>query len=736
MGYRMFIRCFSLVLAGILLTGLVACAGKQAPAPAGEDKLAGVVAQAKAAAEEAAVLSAVPTLQKSISLVFLGAPDKETTGRLLALLQTHGVRATFFLPGISVAERPDIAEEILAAGHELGNYALDGGEDLSALSVEDAARKLYHAQNILSSVSRTPPLLFATGGANYPKSVLATAKACGLAYALRPTAYLNYMSFSSPGQADAFASSTDYGTILAFKVGQQLSEDELSAYRDEEVTKAPESPAPSSPASPSALVLPEDESARMLLVLGWLLSAYDKGGYAFLQPEDLRGQAEPDLDRTFTLLDAPAATPASVIRNAATTQKAVSLTFQSLGSDGQIKRLLETLADLRIRATFFVTGEDAVTRKAAVQAIAAAGHEVESGGFFERTLNKVSFESACKSLFNSAAAIKKATGRAPALYRPPYGDVDASLQKACQTVGLTPILYNKYPPAQKEQTAQEVLKYFSQGFHRGDIIALHMDEYRDLDAVVEGIAAIVSDTGYGFAPLTELYANQYEVKPLNETGADAVRINRDYDPKASIRGRSISRVPTREKVMFLTFDDWGSDKHVTQILDTLDKYGVKASFFLIGRGVVNNPNLARAISEAGHDVGNHTYTHTIINALTADELQTDVVKCQQVVAEAIGRAPEPYFRPPTLTYDTAATNAVLACGLQYSILSNVSTQDYERSARDVIKYAIQNAGPGEIVVLHLTDNSSSAEALPAIIEKLRAMGYKLDKLSNYLPAPK
>lgn len=734
MGYRIPTRIFSLVLVCLLLTGIVACAKVEPQQPAQTDELSGIIAQASTATEGAEVLSSVPTLKKSISLVFLGAPDKDATEQLLALLKKHHVQATFFLPGISVAEQPDIAQEIFAAGHELGNYVLSGGEDLSTLPIEDAARKLYHAQTILSESADQAPVLFATSGTTYTKSVLATAKACGLPYALRPTAYLNHMSFSSPEQARTFASFTDYGSILAFKVGQ-LTEEELYAHLDEEVLDPAEDPAPSASSAP-AMELPEDEDARMLLILDWLLSAYSEDGYTFLQPEDLQKEAEADLFKTFALSDAPDAAPAAVIRNAATTQKAVSLTFQSLSGDEEVKSLLNTLVALNIKATFFVTGEDAATRKALIRSIVAAGHDVESGGFFEKNLNNSSFEGACRSLFTSIVAIQKATGKTPSFYRPPYGNIDESVQKACQTVGLTPILYNKYPPVQEERTVEEVLSYFSKGFHRGDIITLHMDKYRDLDEIIEGIAAIVFDTGYGFAPLAELYANQYEAKPLTEIeGWDAIKTNKDYDPNASIKTRSLSRVPVKEKVMFLTFDDWGGDKHITSILDTLDKYGVKASFFLIGEGVINNPNLARAISEAGHDIGNHTYTHTIINTLTVDELQEDVVKCQEVLAEAIGRAPEPYFRPPTLTYDTPTTNAVLACGMEYSFLSNVSTQDYERSAKEVIDYTISNAGRGEIVVLHLTDNSSSAEALPTIIEKLTAMGYKLDKLSNYLPKP-
>ena len=363
-------RFFSLTLVCMLLTGVIACAKVETQQPAEADKLPGIVAQASAATVGAAVLSSVPTLKKSISLVFFGAPDKDATEQLLALLKKRNVRATFFLPGILVAEQPGIAQEIFAAGHELGNYVLSGGEDLSELSMEDAARKLYHAQTILSEASNQAPVLFATGGTTYTESVLATAKACGLPYALRPTAYLNHMSFSSPDQARTFASFTDYGSILAFKVGQ-LTEDELYAHQDEEVLEAAEDPAPSAPSSPS-IELPEDADARMLLILDWLLGAYNEDGYAFLQPEDLQKEAEADLNRTFALSDAPAAVPASVIKNAATTQKAVSLTFQSLCGDEEVKSLLHTLAALNIKATFFVTGEDAATRKTLIQSIASS----------------------------------------------------------------------------------------------------------------------------------------------------------------------------------------------------------------------------------------------------------------------------------------------------------------------------------------------------------------------------
>jgi peptidoglycan/xylan/chitin deacetylase (PgdA/CDA1 family) len=243
----------------------------------------------------------------------------------------------------------------------------------------------------------------------------------------------------------------------------------------------------------------------------------------------------------------------------------------------------------------------------------------------------------------------------------------------------------------------------------------------------------VFDTGYSFETVDEMFDHQYVSKPIEEIpGWDTVKVNMDYDPKASIKGKSLSTVDVNEKVIFLSFDDWGSDKNVTRILDTLDEYNVKASFFIIGSSAEKNPNLLRSIAEAGHDIGNHTYYHKVITKISPEELQEEVVKCHQALTGIIGREPDLYFRPPTLEYDEATINAVLATGFKYVLLSDISTQDYERSADEVVNYAVSNAENGGLIVMHLTDNSSGAEALPKIIEKLRAKGYKIAKLSDYL----
>ena len=114
----------------------------------------------------------------------------------------------------------------------------------------------------------------------------------------------------------------------------------------------------------------------------------------------------------------------------------------------------------------------------------------------------------------------------------------------------------------------------------------------------------------------------------------------------------------------LTFDDWGRDITVTKILDILDKNDIKASFFLRGNGVEQNPNLAKAIAEAGHDVANHSYSHPIITSITAEEIASEVIKCHQVLTEAIQEQPKMLFRPPTGEINDSTAKIIAACGYE------------------------------------------------------------------------
>lgn len=679
---------------------------------------------------KADTISGVMTLEKKLSIVFLGSSDEAVMQRLVDLLNRYGVKATFFLPGISVSENPQIAQSIKEKGYGFGNYALDGGEEMDKLPVEDSARKLYRAQMIYKDAVSDAPTLFTCDSTQYTDELLNTAKACGLSFAVKPNKYLNQFSFSSESQAVTYAQTTDWGAILAIKIGRELDDTEIEDKEDEVLQPAIDKQ-PTDEETP-VVELPEDDDERMLLITEWLLKAYSEQGYQFVTPIELQGYKNTSMYRDISN-DPTGVEPMKAISNAVTTQKAVSLTFQVLGTDDKVVSLLDTLDDLKIKASFFVTGQEAIERAGLIKEIVSRGHSIQSSGFLSRGIGKLSFTECCSDLIKSIAAIEQTTGKTPRLYRPVYGEISENMAKACREAGLIPVLYNKNPLPENGNNIDDLLKYFSKGFHRGDIIYLRADNFFKLDSLVEGIANLVFDTGYSFETIDEMYDHQYVIKPLEEIpGWDAVKLNTEYDHDASIQGKSLSAVNVKEKVMFLTFDDWGSDKTVTRILDILDEYNVKASFFVIGSSAEKNPNLLRAIAEAGHDIGNHTYKHKVITKISPDELQEEVVKCHQTLTQIIGREANLYFRPPTLEYDKATINAVLATGFKYALLSDISTQDYERGADEVVNYAVSNAANGGLVVMHLTDNASAVEALPRVIEKLRAKGYKLAKLSDYL----
>ncbi|MNE08470.1 Peptidoglycan-N-acetylglucosamine deacetylase [compost metagenome] len=246
------------------------------------------------------------------------------------------------------------------------------------------------------------------------------------------------------------------------------------------------------------------------------------------------------------------------------------------------------------------------------------------------------------------------------------------------------------------------------------------------------IAEAAKDVGYSFVPLSQLVSEGGERKPLEEIeGFDAAKVNSDYKSQDY---DLVYREETRRKVVALTFDDWGTDYTITRILDILDKYGIKASFFLRADGVEKNPNLARAIAEAGHDVGNHTYSHPELNNLSALQIQNDIVKAHKVITEAIQEKPAMIFRPPTGAITDEQARIISAAGYQWIVDFDTDPNDWNRNntADQIVEAIMEQTKSGSIILLHMLDDLHTIEALPRAIEKLKAEGYSFVKASDLL----
>ena len=190
----------------------------------------------------------------------------------------------------------------------------------------------------------------------------------------------------------------------------------------------------------------------------------------------------------------------------------IALTFDD-GPDPEFTpRVLELLAARRVRATFFLVGERAARAPATVRAIAAAGHEVASHGWSHRSLWLCGPARTDDEVGRARALLGELTGRAPALFRPPWGMVNAALFGALRRHRQRCVFWSIQPeglrPAPAAAQAARVLRRA----HPGAIVDLHDAEgTRDaparlcaaLPAMLDGLAA----AGYGFGTVSELLAS-------------------------------------------------------------------------------------------------------------------------------------------------------------------------------------------------------------------------------------
>ena len=182
--------------------------------------------------------------------------------------------------------------------------------------------------------------------------------------------------------------------------------------------------------------------------------------------------------------------------------------------------------------------------------------------------------------------------------------------------------------------------------------------------------------------------------------------------------------PNETKKIALTFDDGPHPTQTKRILDILDRYGVRATFFMIGVNVENYPDAAREVLSRGHEIGNHTYSHSHLQNMTAERLSQELFQCEEVLDRVLSYHPC-LFRPP----EGILSNAVNACAEQgdYSlVLWSVDTKDWEtKEVSSILGKALEKIKPGDIVLMHdYVAKSKTPEALEILLPRLLALGYE------------
>ena len=207
---------------------------------------------------------------------------------------------------------------------------------------------------------------------------------------------------------------------------------------------------------------------------------------------------------------------------------------------------------------------------------------------------------------------------------------------------------------------------------------------------------------------------------------------------ASAQPRSLPDESPPPKVVYLTFDD-GPGPHTNDLLAVLAELDVRATFFLIGRAVKVYPASARAIYEAGHAIGSHSYSHAKESLRVAGAFMREMRKFDEVLTEALGEPLEVrLFRFPygSRWATDALRREVSAKGylwIDWNALNEDANRAYNRDRNKMMARAIATSGNrDEIVFLMHEGKQRTLDMLPELVAYFRERGYVFDVLSPQL----
>ncbi len=205
---------------------------------------------------------------------------------------------------------------------------------------------------------------------------------------------------------------------------------------------------------------------------------------------------------------------------------------------------------------------------------------------------------------------------------------------------------------------------------------------------------------------------------------------------AARAGLAVRRGPQRPQVA-LTFDDGPHPVYTLRVVEVLNRYGARATFFFVGRHALQLPHVAREVAAAGHSLGSHTFSHPHLWTLGPRATWREVADGVRAVEDAAGRRAQ-YFRPPWGAFNLPALGACRALGL-VPVLWTVRGEGYlwRPTPRRMVREVVGKAHPGAVVDLHdrggFPDTPERVlQALPGILEGLRLRGLEPVSLEELL----
>ena len=197
-------------------------------------------------------------------------------------------------------------------------------------------------------------------------------------------------------------------------------------------------------------------------------------------------------------------------------------------------------------------------------------------------------------------------------------------------------------------------------------------------------------------------------------------------------GDIISHIETDQPVIALTFDDGPSPQYLQNDLETLASSSTPATFFLVGQDVRAHPDLARSIAQAGHEIGNHSFSHPRMLLMSPNKIAQEIEATDAAIRDTGYQGPI-HFRPP-FGKKLVTLPRYLAKHNRPAIMWDIAPENWQGSIEQRADQITREVKPGSIILLHIMYKAGDGarQFLPVMIKRLKSQGYEFVTLSELL----
>ena len=716
-------------------------------------------------AERAAVYHYCLTKEAKIGVGIISLPEKSLLRSLLAELEKNAASATFFVSPKELETRGEEIREIAEAGYSIG--LTDGGEKVeTAGAAFDSMQSGLHA---LYQYTEDPARLYCVQSEENLDSVRIAAK------------LLNVKVVQTEAE-----NSMQAGAFYILDLKNRKAVEELKQK-----------------AEGAGLALSDIQTLIQ-----------NSGTIQVLAPEKVNEMRRNNQQKQVEAQNM-----------VYTTERAFSFSFYDLGHENAVLDTLDAMKARNGNATFFVTLNELMSKPSLIEAILADGHEVDIAYKATKKYPQT-FDAVTQYLNAWETYAKWRYGIDSEIVFMPNGKAENETKEALHTAGCSliestfrivkiedkEIVLDNIPEVigklERIRLTRGAFVSFNMGYYENDrytqrgstIFGVMLDGF--MNAHVDTLAYRSHDTGeiedasrFEIHTVSRMLDSPEKYTLSNQKQTDITldknvltNMATDEERERFIEERyygnmivnSKDRLPgftaeeikrldkngtfTTEPVIFLTFDYWGTEQSINELLYILDKHQVKATFFIYTGYVDGNPNLLRTIAAHGHQIASHSDGHLVLadsrggdeninDSLTeeeAEKLRKDLVVSYNKLYRYSGdvvvdgkKALTKMFRPPTLAVSKIGLSQVFDVGFEYSISGGYATSDYkigsyEAMIEDLTKTSIgyqkyETVHNGTIIVMHMQENAKyTAQALDAMIPIWKEQGYTFARIDDYL----